>query len=156
MIVTLYAEAAMAHRVRRAGWGAVVSKDTTKLTMGGSVDRHRGLITVAELEAINAAAHRAFLKRGDTLVIATRSTAAMAVLRWVFKDAPYSGSLTVQPPKSLSRSLQDAECIYELSDLVEDIGVSVQLQYVGDNPCSRAAVAIARLEVAAEKAAARQ
>jgi hypothetical protein len=62
--------------------------------------------------------------------LALRSTAALAVLRWVFPDAPFSGRVHVEPPKRLGQYIKDAQCLYDLDALVEARGLKIRLLHV--------------------------
>lgn len=126
MTSVLYVEGSLCMETGQAGWGAMLSADDCNIIYSGVLaGNFEGAVVLMELhavkEAVQAAAHP-----GAGVTIAMRSTAALAVLRWVFPEAPMvSGE--VEPPKRLKTRLKDAQCLYDLHDIVEKRGLKVSL-----------------------------
>lgn len=133
----VYVEASFCLQTGAAGWGACLAAERgDPLMANGEVlgEMHK-MITMAELCAVRAAvehfAGQKMLPPETEVTIAMRSTAALAVLRWVFPDAQFSGKVHVEPPKRLGQFIKDAQCLYDLHDVVEARQLKVRLMHVG-------------------------
>lgn len=153
MKANLYVEGSMCLKTGAAGWGAILKPEIGESRRSsGEVHRtFRGMITLMELSAVQlAVAHFAgarLIHRGMELNFALRSTAALAVLRWVFPDAPFSGEVHVEPPKRLGAHIKDAQCLYDLDEIVERLQLKVRLFHAGACYETGAASAAAREEM---------
>lgn len=146
---TLYVEGSLCMRTSAAGWGSVLSTDEATFQSGGYLpDEFAGAVTLMELCAARAAITRILCgTHGRALTIAMRSTAALAVLRWVFPDAPFSGAAEVCSPKRLKSGVKDAQCLYDIHDIVELTSARISLMHVTENEKTRLALGTARLEM---------
>lgn len=150
-MITLYVEGSLCMRTGAAGWGATLSTSQAYWAAGGFLDGDfQGAVVLMELCAVRQAVthmrHR--LAAGPPqLTLAMRSTAALAVLRWVFPEAPCSGAAEIQPPRRLKAAVRDAQCLYDLHDITERLAISVSLQHVQDSGLTRLALDFARQEM---------
>lgn len=135
-----------------AGWGAQLELDGRALpVLGGALfGDFGGAVTLMELAAVERAwrAAQPQMRPPQPLTLQLRSTAALAVLRWVFPAAPFSGQILVQPPKRLGRGVRDFQPLYDLHDAVEAAGLAIALQHVAlpDSPAAPSERARAEME----------
>lgn len=145
---TLYVEVSLCQRTGAVGWGSLLVGAGGLLISGGGVIESRRCngSTVAELVAMERAvlASMPFVGIGGSLRLATRSTAAMAVLRWVFPDRPQEGCLTVVPPKKLGDEFIDLDELFDMHDDIAVNKIDVILLMVGKSEETETAQKIAR------------
>lgn len=135
----------MGPRTSLSGWCATLVDGPIHYHWTGTHDVGHRLITLAELQSLNDAVSRSAVSlKGADLIVATRSTAALAVLRWVFPDAPFSGACHVNAPKKLGAYIQDAQCLYDLEEMVSALGIRLSLRHPDRNPISQRAAERAR------------
>lgn len=148
---TLYFEASVCHDTGAAGWGAVLLIGDALQQAAGGVCAPDGLSpTCATLTAARDAFQGMMLGRraqGIEIAMATRSTAAIAVLRWAFPEAPHDGVIIVQRPKKLKADVRDFQPLYDLEEDVERSGVRLRLTLVGPSTNTELAARIARQEM---------
>lgn len=140
MTVVLYCEGSLCLQTGAAGWGAVLKAERGEVAMGGTLEpRDVGSITRTELEAVSralaSAINQDLIGYEDKVVIAMRSAAPLAVLRWVFADADWEGA-EVQRPKKLKADMQNFAPLFDLSDDAERFTLSITLRNVAKNPYS--------------------
>lgn len=145
--VTLYVESSMCSATGAAGWGATLSHPATTIPGGGPLEGEFHGVTHAELCAVREAMSliRRHAKSSD-VVIAMRSAGALAILRWVFPEAKVRGP-HIEPPRKLKAAMKNAECLYDLHDEVERLGLRVVLMHVAENEDTRLALDRARDEM---------
>jgi ribonuclease HI len=153
---TLYVEISLCQSTGAGGWGAALEVDGRATTFGDSLPDAGGS-TVAELAAVEAAVGRleasGKLQAGDTLEVALRSTAALSVLRWVFPEAQVRSAMEIHAPKKIAAATRALPAIYDLSDTIERLGVTVALRHVGQSDVTRAAQASARASMVSRRRA---
>lgn len=147
---TLYVETSMCQRSGIAGWGAVLetgeAPDVWTSLHGSPEGDFRGRTGLLELLAVQQAVQEVLGRRkvASGLTVASRSTAVLAVLRWVFPEAPFAGELLVQAPKNLRRKVQEFEPLVDLHEDVERSGLALTIAHTGANGCTELAAALAR------------
>lgn len=147
-MTTLYIEGSLCPRYGVAGWGASVFH-LGQDYLSGPLDGGYGGSTLMELAAVQAAVQavvgRRMVSPGGKLVLCLRSTAALAVLSWVFAEAEIVGA--VDRPKRLRPHVQDFQPLYDLHDEVERLKLKVTLMLVTKGKESEAALEAARVEM---------
>lgn len=152
MTAKLFVESSLCMGTGVAGWGAVFSNhDNPVYQLGGPLSGDfQGAVTLSELAAVGAAVGasigRGLLGKDGELQLCLRSTACLAVLRWVFPDSPFTGEIEVRPPKRLGSQVKDAQCLYDLHDLL-DKRVHLSLAYTRARTESEIALEHARYEM---------
>lgn len=146
-MITLYVEGSLCSRSGAAGWGCTTDLGDAELHFSGFLANEFGTSTTlmelcAAARAFSTVAERYGLL-GQPVTIAMRSTAALAVLRWVFPDAPFSGAV-VHPPKALKSAVKNAQCLYDLHDHAEALKAQINLALVTESRETRAALQLAR------------
>jgi ribonuclease HI len=153
MIDTVYVEGSLCQHTGAAGWGAVVAvNDVAAARLRGPLVGYFGTTTLLmELAAVQHAFHE--LQRedllGERLTIAMRSTAALAILRWVFPDAKVYSAVEINGPVSLKKHIREFSPLYQLEEAAEKVAIS--LAYVGPNPHSAQASEAAKLEMSIQR-----
>lgn len=149
----LYVEGSLCMETGAAGWGCILEHGTARFAAGGAMSANfGGAVTLMELCAVRESVLSLsrfadpFMDDGQ-LTIAMRSTAAIAVLRWVFPDAPFTGAALVEPPKRLGKAMKDAQCLYDLHDDVERMGLRISLQHISEREQTVMAAGAARLHM---------
>lgn len=161
MTAVLYVEGSLCLQTGASGWGALLQADTAygSGTFSGCLSGSFGRsITMMELEAAQKAV-ATVVARGlarSALTLSMRSTAALAVLRWVFPDAPFDGSILVQKPKRLGIGTRDYQPLYDLHDQVERIGMRLSLRYTALADIPMDVHAFARSEMESQRPVARR
>jgi hypothetical protein len=148
MGATIYVEVSFCPQTRALGWGAVATfPNGPAFETSGALPTKALNVTEAELTALQAAVTRLLIQRGvrGGLTIALRSTAAVAVLRWVFPDAPQGGHIQVQPPKKLGEAFTHLQALYDLEEDLTAAKVAVSLEVPPSNVYSTRAAAMARI-----------
>jgi hypothetical protein len=149
---TLYCEASLCHTTGILGWGAVLAfelPNSPKYEIFAAEETDlAGEATLAELYGLQRAV-RAFMRHGrffknEPITIVMRSTAALAVLRWVFPDAPFTGDVTVEKPKRLHRKVTSSDAIFQLHAYVEEFSIRLSLRHVFSDAHSAKAAEMAR------------
>lgn len=153
MSATIFIEGSLCLDTGAAGWGAVSQNHAGSGTIlcGPLKGEFGTAVTLMELAAVASAVEVA-IDRGliehKTLTLALRSTAALAVLRWVFPDAPFTGASMIDPPKRLKQFMREAPCLELLSNAVERAaGLKVCLCHCKPSPESRTAAGLARKQM---------
>lgn len=132
--VTLFVEVSTDLETKRSGWGAVALVNGVPSVSGGILQDRPPTGTMAELSAVAAALARAVgtgcIKAHDHVTIAMRSTAPLAVLRWVFPEAEFAGVVAIEMPKRLGKQTREAESLIAIDDEAEKMSLKVSLMHV--------------------------
>lgn len=156
---TLYFEASVCPYTGVSGWGAVLEIGDSLEAAPAGLCHFEGLSSTCASLAAAQAAFQAVARRNWTgleLTLATRSTAAMAVLRWVFPDAAFDGVVDVHPPKKLKPEMKDFQPIYDLHEDVVRSGVRIRLELVAPSRNTTIATGAARIQMESARATLQQ
>lgn len=132
--VTLFVEASTDLDVKLSGWGAVIAINGAVYSISGVVHQQPPLGTLTELEAVSLALTTAigqgYIEKGDRVAIAMRSTAPLAVLRWVFPEAEFAGAVPIEMPKRLSKETREATSLTIIDEDAERMDLTISLMHV--------------------------
>lgn len=154
---TLFVECSVDPETGVGGFGAVLVTRNEAYEMSGVLEYPGAGQTLSEAWAIWRSLR--FLVSCNRLLGFTaltfglRNTATLSILRWVFAEAPFIGDVEVPIPQKLSAATREAQCLYDLHDLVEELRLSITLQHVVGDDSSELALGLARGQMGRARAA---